>query len=1022
MNYFKMKLKSEKMAYAIREYFPYTDKPFFKCLDDILADEELQTSLAHLFVQLYNDELVFLFEEINKHEYIIPIKHASEKFTKINEILCSKIVSILGVKLIDDYFDLLEIPRVDIRDEYTKEKHNINIKVNDKYKDIPVIIFDCCCSTGSVFNRISESVPNNNNLYLCYGIRFNSHTLNNSNILELNEYDFDVDGFNDKKPGYFVRIYGLFGDKNVEVDFRDDFSIVIGENGFGKSTATRLALLALKSLEIRQKDVSWIFEDDKEEPINVINQLARFYFDKIKIYYSDYFVNLNLIDGSGKKYEIKKGNRVYSLKFGKGLVIAAESTSCHVQFDDVNVGIKHMSKSYLSLLNDKGEILKDEYKVSFVDENNYCFHEQLVEAGGCINIDELKRFNLHQNEYLLSYKSINCDTTIKVKKFKFDDVFEYLKSYESSLVSEIKYIDVIPNRYKIISECNDDNINEFLKIINDVEYSSIIRKIILNDRSIEIDYKSIEMKYHKEFDFISIDRMIRCMIDELHIQKEYDLICVNENLLNDLEQNKISLLNCTKSRKILPPPSRDRIKLDYYEDEEDYFEDYYKEDYEVDFDTDVYEDYNNYIDEEIEEKSYYKDLEREETYKIDDPFAFDYDDPEDYNPYEDDDDYYEDMDGPDDDWEPYIDDEMIEKYEEKSYVDRLVSSASKNFGCSLTDIEKIEETICSNVYNLYLSKFWDLSKLHYSNVNKCSFDSATIKLRNILNNTIFRNETNSNFYSILNQIFEYNNLDLEKNDLFKFEIFGKKDSSLVNKHFNYKTNLNVSIAKFLTEKNVEEINSVYNYVFGEAYNFIGFGVYDVLKNEDFILLNSIIKRLRSNGIVTKKDYLIVLGLKILIDSYKLSFISKSHILLEKLINKYLINKKARVYANTIVITDLNNNFVPIDCLSTGERNLIILFTFCLTNVDSLIVLDEPDLSMSVAWQSKVLIDLLKYTSNKYMIVSQSPLLVQNNNLSSFVKRMEFDAEVTDVELSKLVAIIKKFGRRSFAKINDDLWF
>ena len=65
---------------------------------------------------------------------------------------------------------------------------------------------------------------------------------------------------------------------------------------------------------------------------------------------------------------------------------------------------------------------------------------------------------------------------------------------------------------------------------------------------------------------------------------------------------------------------------------------------------------------------------------------------------------------------------------------------------------------------------------------------------------------------------------------------------------------------------------------------------------------------------------------------------------------------------------------------------------------------------------------LKYTSNKYMIVSQSPLLVQNNNLSSFVKRMEFDAEVTDVELSKLVAIIKKFGRRSFAKINDDLWF
>ena len=163
MNYLKIKLKSGKMAYAIREYFPYTDKPFFKSLDDILVDEALQVSLAHLFVQLYKDELVFLYENITNHEYIVPIKHESNKFTKINNIICSNIAKLMGIKILDDYFDVVNIPRVDIRDDYTKEEHNIEIKINKKYHNIPVIIFDCCCSTGKIFSSLFSNL---NNVYL----------------------------------------------------------------------------------------------------------------------------------------------------------------------------------------------------------------------------------------------------------------------------------------------------------------------------------------------------------------------------------------------------------------------------------------------------------------------------------------------------------------------------------------------------------------------------------------------------------------------------------------------------------------------------------------------------------------------------------------------------------------------------------------------------------------------------------------------------------------------------------------
>ena len=257
MNYLKIKLKSEKMAYAIREYFPYTDKPFFKSLDDVLIDEDLQISLAHLFVKLYNDELTFLFNEVKKHEYIVPIKHISKKFTKINSIICKKISEILGIKVLDDYFEKNTIPRVDIRDEYTKELYDINLVVSNKYLDTSVIIFDCCCSTGIIFNKISEVVKSQN-LYLTYGLRFNCTLLNNTNINCVEEYEFNSEYLDKKNPGFLVRIYNLFGNKNVEVDFRDNFSILIGENGYGKSTATRLALLALEHInsEIQEENAN----------------------------------------------------------------------------------------------------------------------------------------------------------------------------------------------------------------------------------------------------------------------------------------------------------------------------------------------------------------------------------------------------------------------------------------------------------------------------------------------------------------------------------------------------------------------------------------------------------------------------------------------------------------------------------------------------------------------------------------------------------------------------------------------
>lgn len=834
MNYNIIKFKSGFEAYALREYFPYTDKPFFKSLDDLLTDDDFRVGVANLFLQLYKDELVFKFSKLNKHSYIVPLIYNNKKFSSINKLVCVEIAKLLQLEVLDDYFESINFSHVDIRDEYTKEDICGSMEIKEVYKNIPVVLFDCCCSTGSVINEVfNDNSYNRDSLFLVYGVRFNASELKNTLIESVEEYDYLPKTTDENKSGFLVKVYGLFGYKNVEVDFRNDMQIDIGENGFGKSSATRLALLALD------------YDCGKKEKTKLA--ISKYYFDKLDILY-------------------------YGLD----------------------------------------------------DKQNYC-----------------------------------C-----------------------ALRQTINYDDMIISKEELL-EANKGLLNDFLNSISSAEYRTIIRKIILDDRSIAIDYNNLNLKYRqKNYDFKEIDKVIR---DSVKVSKE------NHKLIETLYFNKHYIyFNCAHYRNIVAKPPRDKIELFHYEENYDYGYEHEKE-----YDAPIDVDYEAKWERRCQAREEYM-AEREEEiirdYKRRDPFAFDYDDPDDYNLYYDGDFY---------DVEDEFDQEYEDDYDDDDYYDdepdycEEEPSLYEQIGLSEEDIKKLIEECDLNM--IYFPKMYSSVSVNVEDFSDDSsdidlFKSSKVSIHKIIEKLAPSHEDDTfedgssqiytSLYSLLKRIFEYDE-----------EIFN--DTLTIEE-----VKAKMSIMTYL-QVNKDNIEKLYKDIFDNKLEYFSFGIYDVIDGEEYNKLSKIINRLLTEGLKTTNDYFVVVGLSLILKEYNHHFKNDKHLLLEKLINKYLINKSVQVYANNMTIIDNSGNYIPLDRLSTGEKNLIIIFSLCLLSDNKFIILDEPDLSMSVDWQSKLLVDLLKYTTNRYIVVSQSPLLVQKNNLSVFVKRMDFSVDMPTISFDEL---------------------
>jgi ABC-type cobalamin/Fe3+-siderophores transport system ATPase subunit len=95
----------------------------------------------------------------------------------------------------------------------------------------------------------------------------------------------------------------------------------------------------------------------------------------------------------------------------------------------------------------------------------------------------------------------------------------------------------------------------------------------------------------------------------------------------------------------------------------------------------------------------------------------------------------------------------------------------------------------------------------------------------------------------------------------------------------------------------------------------------------------------------------------------------------KVCQKYLGKHKSIVITDTIKVK-LDNNIKELSVLSSGEKQIIALFAhLCFSSTPSFIIIDEPELSLSIYWQETIIEDILSLNCNGLVAATHSPFVV-----------------------------------------------
>lgn len=114
-------------------------------------------------------------------------------------------------------------------------------------------------------------------------------------------------------------------------------------------------------------------------------------------------------------------------------------------------------------------------------------------------------------------------------------------------------------------------------------------------------------------------------------------------------------------------------------------------------------------------------------------------------------------------------------------------------------------------------------------------------------------------------------------------------------------------------------------------------------------------------------------------------------------NQYLVDKKI-IFENesmTLKVYTKKNRLIPLKMLSSGEKQIISIFAHLYLTVPKacLIVIDEPELSISIEWQRKLLPDMLKAPKCQFLIAAtHSPFIFDNELTAHTVDLREYIRE------------------------------
>ena len=100
-------------------------------------------------------------------------------------------------------------------------------------------------------------------------------------------------------------------------------------------------------------------------------------------------------------------------------------------------------------------------------------------------------------------------------------------------------------------------------------------------------------------------------------------------------------------------------------------------------------------------------------------------------------------------------------------------------------------------------------------------------------------------------------------------------------------------------------------------------------------------------------------------------------------NKYLNGKRFEYNESNVEVNIINldsKTSININNLSSGEKQIISIFAklYLDTEKESIILIDEPELSLSIEWQSMLIPDMVKTDKcNKVVAVTHSPFIFEN---------------------------------------------
>lgn len=181
-------------------------------------------------------------------------------------------------------------------------------------------------------------------------------------------------------------------------------------------------------------------------------------------------------------------------------------------------------------------------------------------------------------------------------------------------------------------------------------------------------------------------------------------------------------------------------------------------------------------------------------------------------------------------------------------------------------------------------------------------------------------------------------------------------------------------------------------------------IFNSINGTEFYLENTkqieeqLLQLLAKGGQYDDYDKIVVYFYQMLIERYE--HMKKIEEPLEAFIyacNKYLTNKKIQYSPNNyryeVVLeqgNDVKKRIIDLNHLSSGEKQLVALFSYIyLSNQDKcMVIIDEPELSLSVEWQQNILEDVKRSGKCGSLIVATQSPFVYNNSLRPLARSLD----------------------------------